>query len=81
MKVDIYSKPYCPFCIQAKNAFLKNNIEFKEYIVGQDASKEDIQKRVSELGSSAQVRTVPQIFIDNEYIGGYSELKQKYDWA
>jgi glutaredoxin 3 len=80
--VEIYTKPSCPHCIQAKNLLTTKNIPFKEITVPAEASKEDIQAKIKALGSSAQVRTVPQIFYTNKqgeviYIGGNSDLQAR----
>lgn len=78
MKIEIYSKYNCPYCIKAKQAFEQKGYEYIEYQIGSDASKEDVQSRVDALGYSVNITTVPQIFIDDDYVGGYSELKQKW---
>lgn len=81
MKIEIYSKDHCPFCINAKNACRSAGYTFTEYTVGKDVTKQDIQKRVDALGLNVQVNTVPQIFIDDAYVGGYSDLIRIYKWA
>lgn len=82
MRVEIYTKPTCGYCVQAKNLLNSKGIPFKEFTIGTNASKEDIQQRINGLGSSAQVKTVPQIFyIDKNnittYIGGFTDLQAK----
>jgi glutaredoxin 3 len=44
-------------------------IEFTEYQVGKDIDKDKLEEKVGNT-----VRTVPQIFVDDKYIGGYQEL-------
>lgn len=80
MKIEIYTKPTCSFCARAKDALKKRGHSYTEYVVGQDATKETIQNRINSLGIATVVRTVPQIFIDEEYVGGYDELRHKYNW-
>lgn len=46
-------------------------IEFEERKIGDGWTKEDLLKAVP------TARTVPQIFLDEEYVGGYTELKEK----
>lgn len=76
--VEIYSTKTCPFCIKAKEFLEKNNKPYDEYIIGTDATKEQIQSRVNAMGLNIEIRTVPQIFAKIEsdwvYIGGYADL-------
>ena len=68
-KVEIYTWQYCPFCIRAKSLLKKKNINFTEYKIDGD---EDARALMTERASGR--RTVPQIFIDNEGIGGCDDL-------
>jgi glutaredoxin 3 len=71
MKFIVWTKPNCPNCDQAK-ALLKNRgIEYEERNIGIDWTKEQLLEAVP------TARTVPQIFMGEEYVGGYTELKQK----
>jgi glutaredoxin 3 len=71
MKTIVWTKPNCPNCDQAK-ALLKNKgIEYEERNIGVDWTKEQLLEAVP------TARTVPQIFMGEEYVGGYTELKQK----
>lgn len=72
MKVEIYSTPACGQCSMAKALLKAKNIEFVEYIVGQTAQKSDIETRCD-----CTVRSVPQIFVNDSYIGGINELKNR----
>ena len=68
-KVEIYTWQYCPFCIRAKSLLKKKNINFTEYkIDGDDDARSLMIKRADGR------RTLPQIFIDNEGIGGCDDL-------
>ena len=68
-KVEIYTWQYCPFCIRAKSLLKKKNINFTEYkIDGDEKARALMTKRAD--GRS----TLPQIFIDNEGIGGCDDL-------
>lgn len=84
MKVQIYGRDNCPYCTRAKEACQSANIDFEFiYLVGPEATatKEDVQARIDALGLSVEVKTVPQIFVDDQYIGGYTELVNKFPWA
>ena len=71
MKAEIYSTPICNFCKLAKNLLESKGIEFTEYQVGKDIDKDKLEEKVGNT-----VRTVPQIFVDDKYIGGYQELER-----
>lgn len=68
-KVEVYGKPNCGFCTKAKLELDNRKISY-EY---KDVS---LQVNMSELLERAEVRpkSVPQIYINNELIGGYNEL-------
>ena len=68
-KVEIYTWQYCPFCIRAKSLLKKKNINFKEHKIDGD---EDARALMIERADGR--RTLPQIFIDNEGIGGCDDL-------
>ena len=68
-KIEIYTWQYCPFCIKAKTLLNKKNIQFTEYkIDGDDAAREEMSLRASGR------RSLPQIFINDEGIGGCDDL-------
>jgi len=69
--LTIYSKNHCPFCDQAKALLTQRGIVFEEKKVGEGYSREDLLEAVP------SARTVPQIFLDEEYVGGFTELKQR----
>ena len=71
MKAVIWSKYHCSFCDQAKQLLKMKGIEFEERKIGDGWTKEELLEAVP------TARTVPQIFLDEEYVGGYTELKQK----
>ena len=67
--VEIYTWQYCPFCIRAKSLLNKKNIEFIEYkIDGDESAREKMSQRANGK------RSLPQIFIDNNSIGGCDDL-------
>ena len=68
-KVEIYTWQYCPFCIRAKSLLKKKNVNFIEYKIDND---EDSRALMIERADGR--RTLPQIFIDNEGIGGCDDL-------
>ena len=71
MKAIVWSKYHCPFCDQAKALLKQKGIEFEERKIGDGFTKEDLLEAVP------TARTVPQIFLDGELVGGFTELKQR----
>lgn len=69
MKVEMYSKNYCPYCNHARSMLQHYGVEVIEYDVTHDAGK------ISEMVDRALGRwTVPQIFINDVPIGGCDDL-------
>ena len=68
--VTVYMGPMCGYCDAAKRLLNKKNIPYKEINVAveEDKMEEMIKK-------SNGKRTIPQIFIENYYVGGYDELR------
>ena len=73
MKVTVYSKPNCQFCDKAKALLTQLKHEYTEKVVTKDISLEELFK---ELGKT--VRTIPQIVIDENHIGGFNELREHF---
>ena len=69
MKAVVWSKDMCPYCEQAKMLLKTKGIEFEEKKIGYGFTKEDLLEAVP------TARTVPQIFLDGNLIGGFQELK------
>ncbi len=69
--VLIYRTQYCPYCDMAERLFDELDVEYTEIDVTNDA--EERQKMVKRAGGK---RTVPQIFIDGQSIGGYDDLRE-----
>lgn len=67
----VWSKPQCPHCESAKSLLSLHQIDFEERKIGGEWTKEQLLEAVP------TARSVPQIFLDEEYIGGFQELKVK----
>lgn len=67
-KIIIYGKRHCPYCSMAQDLLNAKGLEF-EYI---DADEES--KKFLELAKTHNHRTVPMIFIDGEFLGGFDTL-------
>ena len=68
--VRIYTTKFCPYCIRAKMILKDRKVPFEEIDVAGDD-----EKRAWLVETTGQ-RTVPQIFIGEESIGGCTELAQ-----
>ncbi|AFZ35368.1 glutaredoxin 3 [Stanieria cyanosphaera PCC 7437] len=67
--VEIYTWATCPFCIRAKMLLWWKGVEFTEYkIDGDEVARNQMAQRANGK------RTVPQIFINNQHIGGCDNL-------
>lgn len=64
----IYTKTNCSYCVKAKQLLTDKNIEYVEKNI------EILDYRSDLLAKYPEVKTVPQIFLDNKRIGGYSDL-------
>lgn len=71
MKATIYTKPNCPYCVRAKALLEKNEIPYVE--IDAVAEREALIERVTK-DTGAAPRTVPQIYINDEHVGGYDQL-------
>ena len=69
MKATIWSKYHCPYCDQAKALLQQKGIQFEEKKIGDGYTREELFEAVP------GARTVPQIFLDDKLIGGFTELR------
>ena len=73
-KVTVYSRSDCKFCKYAKKLLSNNNIKFIEHNLDNEEKRKDFFKKLSMEKETEQVNTVPQIFINDTYVGGFNEL-------
>lgn len=66
--VVIYSTTFCPYCVRAKMLLQRKGVAFEEVDVSGDAEARQA------LVARTRQRTVPQIFINDEHIGGCDDL-------
>lgn len=67
--VEIYTTPYCPFCIRAKKILKKHGLDFVEIDVQAPDRREAMTERAGGRTS------VPQIFFDGTHVGGCDDLQ------
>ena len=70
--ITIYGKPRCPFCDRAKALCEQKGLDYEYKMLDADYTAEELFEKVP------NARTFPQIFIDEESIGGYTELEKLY---
>jgi glutaredoxin 3 len=68
-KIEVYSTAVCPYCVAAKNLLKSKGLEWTEVRVDTDPVQRDAM-----LARSGGRRTVPQIFVNDQHVGGYDDL-------
>lgn len=69
-KIEIYTKGYCPFCIQTKETLNNIGLNFEEYEITNN------EKLTQEMQLRSQRKTVPQVFINDQHIGGGDDFHE-----
>lgn len=69
-KVEVYTTSYCPFCDRAKALLKRKGVKYHEIDVTDDHAL-----RLTMIERAGGRRTVPEIFINGEIVGGFEELK------
>lgn len=74
-KIEIYTTKLCPFCIKAKKLLTSLNLEYTEHDI-----EDSFDAMCSRLGTQfgKTISTVPQIIINDKYVGGYTDLESIY---
>ncbi len=67
-KIEIYTKPYCPYCDRAKALLEQKGAEYTEIVASHDATLK------AEMNARSGRYTYPQIFIDDLHVGGCDDL-------
>ena len=70
LSVVLYGTRFCPYCIAARRLLNKNNIQFEDIAVDNNP---ELRSQISEKSGRT---TVPQIWIGEQPIGGYTELQK-----
>ena len=69
MEITIYTMENCPYCVKAKDFFRQRGVFYREIKVDEN---DDCVR--SELEEKTGLKTLPQIFLGNKSVGGYSDL-------
>ena len=69
-KITIYTGPVCNYCDAAKRLLKRNNVSYSEINIAEvDGALDEMLKKTNGK------RTIPQIFFDDQHIGGYEEIR------
>jgi len=68
-KIEVYSTAVCPYCVAAKNLLKSKGLEWTEVRIDTDPAQRDAM-----LTRSGGRRTVPQIFVNDQHVGGFDDL-------
>ena len=74
MKIEIYGRDTCPFCRRAKELAAQHDPNFSYHDVEKDKNAQIKREAFAEKYNHS---TVPVVFIDGEFVGGYSEMAAK----
>ena len=66
--IKIYSTKVCPYCIRAKQLLDSKDVKYEEIFVDTD------MKRMKEMMELSGRRSVPQIFINGQSVGGFDDI-------
>ncbi len=72
-KITLYSKDNCPYCVLAKNLLTSIGATFEEIDITNDPEK------FTEIYAKSHMRTVPQIFLSDECLGGYDSIAAMHE--
>lgn len=75
-KITIYTSEMCPYCIKAKKLLKMLNLDFEE--INSDGNFDEMCESLSQKFNRPGISTVPQIIINDHYIGGYDDLEDLY---
>jgi glutaredoxin 3 len=85
MQAEIYTKTICPFCTRAKAMLNEKGIPYKEYIISAGINEKPLEPhqlyvtRDVLLDRLPTATMVPQIWLDDQHIGGYDDLVAHFE--
>lgn len=71
MKAIVWSKDNCQYCVKAKTLLSMKGIDYEERKLGIEWTKEQLLEAVPDA------KSVPQIFLNGEYVGGFDQLQKR----
>ena len=73
MQIEIFTAPNCGYCDSAKVLLKERGLSFVERNIAEAATLAEFRERLP------RVRSIPQLFVDGEHIGGYEDLRLRLD--
>lgn len=70
MNIEIFSKENCVYCNRAKALLLQKGLNFVEHVIGKDYTREAFMEKFP------NAKTVPQVIINGEHVGGFEQLTE-----
>lgn len=70
--ITLYTKDYCPYCIRAKSLLTSLGAIYEEVDISNNP------ELFMQIYQKSHMRTVPQIFVDDECLGGYNEIAEMH---
>lgn len=79
MKAIVYSKPNCGYCVRVKALLKSKGVEVTETLITDENLHESLTAlTTANQGATVVVKQVPQVIIDDTYIGGYKQVCEFY---
>lgn len=75
-EVTVYTSTTCPYCVKAKRLLKMLNLDYEE--INCDENFDEMCANLSQKFNQPCISTVPQIIINDNYIGGYDDLEHMY---
>lgn len=78
MNFTVYSKPNCPQCEMAKALISNQQMRYKEILLDTGHHKDEGKEYITRdelLSLIPTAKSMPQIFLNDKYVGGYTELR------
>jgi glutaredoxin 3 len=70
-KVTVYAMNNCPFCVKAKGLLTQRGVKFETIMIDDWADDQ-----WDEFAKKSGMKTLPQVYVDDELIGGYTQLAE-----
>ena len=75
----IWSKPFCPYCVKAKNFMMEHKLPYVEKLLDPENDNYIDEKDNLITKAGKEHKTFPFIFLGDSFIGGYSELMNAFN--
>lgn len=72
LNIEVWSQPSCPWCDRVKQLIVSKGHEYTEKMLGDTGTKEEL------FNKAPSVRSVPQVFINDQHVGGFNEVQEYF---